>query len=152
MNLMGREDSLAKALILSDRTTAALLQWAVLLVEASAILAVFCPRLRMPIGAALLGLYGGIADSFGFSFVLNAFLVAAFFFPWARIIDRACDAAKRCLEVIFSVARGSRLERILGFVVPRLDLLGVTTFSCQPQPSGPERFPGGNSKARREPG
>jgi len=33
MNLMGREDSLAKALILSDRTTAALLQWAVLLVE-----------------------------------------------------------------------------------------------------------------------
>jgi len=58
VDLMGREDSLAKTLILSDRTTAALLQWAVLLVEASAFLAVFYPRLRMPIGAALLSLYG----------------------------------------------------------------------------------------------
>ena len=151
INLMGREDSLAKTLILSDRTTAALLQWCVLLVEASAIVAVFCPRVRMPIGAALLGLYGGIADSFGFSFVLNAFLVAAFFFPWARIIDRACDAAKRCLEVGCTVARGSRLERTLGFVVPRLDLLGVTALSRQPKPSGPEPFPGANSRARSEP-
>lgn len=126
VHLMGREPSLANPVILSSRTGASLMQWAALLVEASAIVAVFCPRLRVPIGVALLGLYVGIADSFGFSFMLNGFLVAAFFFPWAGIIDRGCDAAERCLEVTIAVARGSWLERLLRFVVPRLDLFGVT--------------------------
>jgi hypothetical protein len=95
VHLMGREHSLANGLILSSRTTAALLQWTALLVEASALVAVFIPRMRIPVGVALLCLYVGIADSFGFSFVLNAFLVAAFFFPWADIVDRVGDAAGR---------------------------------------------------------
>lgn len=129
--LMGRQHSLANRFILSDRSTAAVMQWAVLFVEASAILAVFFPRLRVAIGVALLGLYVGIADSFGFSFLLNAFLVAAFCFPWAAIVDRARDVAERNLKVTITVTRGSWLERMLGFVVPRVDVLGVTQISRQ---------------------
>ena len=133
VHLMGREHSLANTLILSSRTTAALLQWAVLVVEASALVAVFVPRLRVPVGVALLGVYAGIADSFGFSFVLNAFLVAAFYFPWMGVIDRACDAAERRLAITFAVARGSRLERFLDFVVSRFDVLGLARISSQPE-------------------
>jgi len=129
--LMGRKHSLANTLILSDRSTAALMQWAVLLVEASAILAVFFPRLRIAIGVALLGLYIAIADAFGFSFLLNAFLVAAFCFPWSAIVDKACDVAARSRKVPITVTRGSLMARILGFVVPRVDLLGVIQISSQ---------------------
>ena len=129
--LMGREHSLANTLILSNRSTAALMQWAVLFVEASAILAVFFPRLRIAIGVALLGLYIAIADAFGFSFLLNAFLVAAFCFPWSAIVDKACDVAARSRKVTISVARSGLLARILGFIVPRVDVLGVTQISRQ---------------------
>jgi hypothetical protein len=137
IDLMGREHSLANPLILADRGTAALMQWVVLVVEASAILGVFFTRLRVPIGVALLGLYIGIAESFGYSFLLNAFLVAAFFFPWSGIMDRsgimdqACDVAKRRFKVSITVARGSRLERILGFVLPRLDVFRMIKLSSQ---------------------
>ena len=133
VHLMGREHSLANTLIFSSRSTAALLQWAVLVVEASALVAVFVPRLRVPVGVALLGVYAGIAESFGFSFVLNAFLVAAFYFPWRGIMDRACDAADRRLAITFAVARSSRLERFLDFVVSRFDVLGLARISSQPE-------------------
>ncbi len=131
VHLMGREHSLINTLILSSRTTAALMQWATLLVEASSLVAVFCPRLRVPIGVALLGLYVGIADSFGFCFALNGFLIAAFFFPWAGIIDRLCNTAESILMVTIVVRRGSRLERMLRVAMPRLDVLGVTRLSSQ---------------------
>lgn len=137
IHLMGREDSLAKTVILQDRTTAAMMQWATLFVEASAIVAVFCPRLRVLIGVALLGLYVGIAESFGFYFVLNVFLVAAFFLPWTAIMDRACVAAERCIEITIAVARGSWLERLIGFMVPRLDVLGVTQLASHSEGAGP---------------
>ena len=126
---MGRENSLANTLLLSDRSTAAIIQWAVLCVEASAIMAVFLPRFRVAIGVALLVLYVGIADSFGFSFLLNAFLVAAFYFPWSRIMDRVCDVAERHLKVTLTVVPGSRLAHILGFVLPRFDVLRVIKLS-----------------------
>lgn len=129
IHLMGRENSLANTLLLSDRSTAAIIQWAVLCVEASAIMAVFLPRFRVAIGVALLVLYVGIADSFGFSFLLNAFLVAAFYFPWSRIMDRVCDVAERHLKVTLTVVPGSRLAHILGFVLPRFDVLRVIKLS-----------------------
>lgn len=131
VHLMGREHSLVNTFILSSRTTAALMQWATLLLEASSLVALFCPRLRVPIGVALLGLYIGIADSFGFSFALNGFLIAAFFFPWAGIIDRACNSAQSTLMMKIAVRRGSRLERMLRVAIPRLDVLGVTRLSSQ---------------------
>jgi hypothetical protein len=131
IHLMGRENSLANTLLLSDRSTATMIQWAVLCVEASAIMAVFLPRFRVAIGVALLVLYIGIADSFGFSFLLNAFLVVAFYFPWTRIMERACEIAERHVKFNLIVARSSRLALLLGFVLPRFDVLRVTELSIE---------------------
>ncbi len=129
IELMGRENSLVNSVILSSRSVATLMQWGVLVVEASAILAVVFPRLRVAIGVAILCLYVGIADSFGYSFLLNAFLVAAFYFPWSGWIDSAFEIAERSPKLLITVAVGSRWEGILGFVVPRLDLFRMTKCS-----------------------
>ena len=131
IELMGREGSVVNELILSNRSVAALMQWVVLCVEASAILAVVFQQLRVAIGVALLGLYVGIADSFGYSFLLNAILVAAFFFPWPKMIDRVIDAADRFPKLTFTVERGSRLEGILSFVVRRFDVLRLIKLSSE---------------------
>lgn len=131
IELMGREGSVVNELILSNRSVAALMQWVVLCVEASAILALVFPQLRVAIGVALLGLYVGIADSFGYSFLLNAILVAAFFFPWSKMIDRVIDAAEGFPKLTFTVERGSRLEGILSFVVRRFDVLRLIKLSSE---------------------
>lgn len=49
------------------------------------------------------------------------------------VIDRACVPAERRLVITFAVARGSRLERFLDFVVSPFDVLGLARISSQPE-------------------
>jgi hypothetical protein len=80
VNLWG-SDSIWSHLILADRRAAQALQAATLVAEAGAPFALFIPRLRLPIGLALIGFHYGAIAVFGWAFHGNVIAVALVLLP-----------------------------------------------------------------------
>lgn len=86
VNLWGDRDSVWTRLALQHRWVAVALQWAALVAECAAPLALV-PRLRPWIGLALIGFHYGQVAVFGWGFHANAALIALYFLPvrrWVR--------------------------------------------------------------------
>jgi hypothetical protein len=67
-------------MILGSRSFTRTLQTLTLVVESTAVLAVF-PRLRPWVGLGLLGFYAGVLATFDYGFQFNAILTAVYFMP-----------------------------------------------------------------------
>lgn len=130
LHLFGREDSFFKAWIVSNRHVAIALQGGTLVVETGAILAVFSRRLRVVIGVALLALYFGIIESFGYIFKYNALLVALFFLPVHTALDYIYRKAHQTTKITVHIACGNLSRKVCHFVLSRLDIFGVTRGYC----------------------
>lgn len=88
-NMLGWENSALGQSILSSRTFARVLQVGVMIVETTALLALFSRHLRCVIGLLLIGLYIGILWVFAdFGVLFNLMLVALFFLPFEQRINR----------------------------------------------------------------
>jgi hypothetical protein len=74
-------------LLLSSRTAAKWLQMLTLVAETAGILGVI-PRLRVAVGLLLLAFYVGVIVTFPYGFAINAGLVALYFLPVERWLDR----------------------------------------------------------------
>ena len=125
VHLWGRDNSFVNELIVSNRQAAIALQVATLVIETTAIAAVFSRWFRFAIGVGLLGLYYGIVESFGFYFKYNAFLVAAFFLPCDQLLDSLSVFLRRRIRIPLTLS-GSRFgRRLVKAVVSRVDMFGL---------------------------
>ncbi len=86
--LWGRPWSPTTQMILASRDLTYWLQVLTLILETAGILAIF-PRLRTPIGFALVGFYAGVLATFDYGFQFNAMLTALYFLPVEWMVTRA---------------------------------------------------------------
>jgi hypothetical protein len=95
VSLWGDPGSPWTRLILTDRRFAAFLQASALAGECAALPAAFLPRLRPWVGLGLLGFHYGQISVFGWGFHANAVLIALFFLPCDRWVQRLAEWAPR---------------------------------------------------------
>ena len=73
---------------LSDLRLAALAQTTVLILELSMILAIFLPKTRIPLGLAAIGFHCVAELTLGIQFRSTSVIVALFFIPWDKMLQR----------------------------------------------------------------
>jgi hypothetical protein len=95
--LWGRPWSPTTQWILGSRSLARALQVLTLVVESTAVLAIF-PRPRPWIGLALLGFYGGVLATFDYGFQFNAIFTAVYFLPLDPWLTRRASARLKVTE------------------------------------------------------
>lgn len=127
--LFGRKDWLPNELILSHRKLAQTLQVLTLVIETGAVIAIFSKWLRYIVGVCLLTFYVGVILNFGFSFHLNAILVAIFFLPMLELNRELARTAAQNLRVTLTV-RPPNLHKLLCALRPRVDLFSVAEISA----------------------
>lgn len=125
LNLWGRPESWMGNLILSDRRIATLFQSGTLIIECSAVLAVFSHRLRCGIGLALLGMYVGILDTFGFRFSYNAILVALLFLPMDTILAGVSVWIRSMISIKIPPSERNWHRQVQHFILSRFDIAGL---------------------------
>jgi hypothetical protein len=122
VHLWGRPESCLRDVVLSSRSLALVLQIVTLVIETGAIVAVWSPLIRPWLGLALLGLYGGVIDVFGYAFQYNAAWVALFFLPVERIAARVASWIRVAPAALRS--RFSRHHEAVRWAVAAAGILG----------------------------
>lgn len=125
LHLWGLEDSFLSELLVSNRSIAIATQAITLLFETGAILAILSRKFRIAVGLALLGLYFGVLESFGYRFEYNALLVAVFFLPLDTALNHLYERAHNTIKITINLACGKWARKICRFVLSRLDIFGL---------------------------
>lgn len=138
LHLWGREGSILRDLILSNRNVAMLFQASTLVIETGTFLVIFSLRLRWLFGVALLGMYVGIIESFGYHFWYNFFLVAVFFLPVQQAVERVYERLHRTARIPVRFPQGRVSGTACRFLLRRFDVFDVFVESND---STPKSFP-----------